>query len=526
MKPSIILYPILFSVWIVLGAYVPYLEIGEVQFEDISRALFLVPVCTLIAWGGIGLLLKDWKLSALLVWVSLMMLFTYKAQYTFVRELVPLLGSVFVGVIPFLIWLAMCLLIYRIKTCSVEAIKVLNMAGACLLAIPLFTILTSSIDPIPFGGSSAVAGSRPHVVLSEIPHQKNESRPPNIIYIILDGYGRDDVLRDMYGFDNSAFLSKLRDQGFYVATKSRSNYAQTTLSLASSLNFQYLNDLPVQLGVETNDRRPLRKLIHQNKLVKTLKGHGYETVAFSSGISYTELWEADSFLISTPALNEWESFLLLQSPIPDAMRNIFSYSLYDAHKSRLLYVYENLPKVIIHSRPQFIFAHFVAPHPPFVLGHQDRAWQQANPFSFRDGSEYRLHYKVNSHEYRQRYVEQLKSLNQYIQSALDAIVSEAQRPTVIIVQSDHGPGSDLDWGDPMNTSFRERMSILNAFYMPEGEHIGLYPDISPVNTFRMILNHYFQEGLPLLQDESYFSTMDKPYDFIRVTETIESEGRV
>ncbi len=57
------------------------------------------------------------------------------------------------------------------------------------------------------------------------------------------------------------------------------------------------------------------------------------------------------------------------------------------------------------------------------------------------------------------------------------------------------------------------MKILNAYFLP-GESDGLlYPSISPVNTFRVILNLYFGGQYPLLEDISLFSKYDDPYDF-------------
>ena len=70
--------------------------------------------------------------------------------------------------------------------------------------------------------------------------EKNNISPPDIYYIILDAYGRSDVLQTTYGIDNSVFLSQLQELGFYVAECSMSNYAQTELSLSSSLNLNYL----------------------------------------------------------------------------------------------------------------------------------------------------------------------------------------------------------------------------------------------------------------------------------------------
>jgi hypothetical protein len=47
------------------------------------------------------------------------------------------------------------------------------------------------------------------------------------------------------------------------------------------------------------------------------------------------------------------------------------------------------------------------------------------------------------------------------------------------------------------------MAILNAYSVPGGAP-ALYPSISPVNSFRVILNARFGESLPLLPDRSYF----------------------
>jgi hypothetical protein len=60
------------------------------------------------------------------------------------------------------------------------------------------------------------------------------------------------------------------------------------------------------------------------------------------------------------------------------------------------------------------------------------------------------------------------------------------------------------------------MAILNAYYLPLGGDELLYENISPVNTFRVIFNYYFDEELDLLIDESYFSSYSLPYEFIPV----------
>ncbi len=48
-----------------------------------------------------------------------------------------------------------------------------------------------------------------------------------------------------------------------------------------------------------------------------------------------------------------------------------------------------------------------------------------------------------------------------------------------------------------------RTAILNAIYFSDGDYEMLYPTMSPVNTFRIILNKWFGTQYPLLADHSY-----------------------
>ena len=51
---------------------------------------------------------------------------------------------------------------------------------------------------------------------------------------------------------------------------------------------------------------------------------------------------------------------------------------------------------------------------------------------------------------------------------------------------------------------REATAILNAYYLPGVGNEALYDEISPVNTFRVILNEYFSANLELLPDRTFF----------------------
>ena len=104
-----------------------------------------------------------------------------------------------------------------------------------------------------------------------------------------------------------------------------------------------------------------------------------------------------------------------------------------------------------------------------------------------------------------------------MEKVITEILSHSSPAPIIIIQGDHGPGAYLDWDSAEKTNLDERMSILNAYYFPSGHSGSLYASITPVNSFRVLLNEYFGMNYPLLIDKVYFSTWSNPFDYIDVT---------
>ena len=146
---------------------------------------------------------------------------------------------------------------------------------------------------------------------------------PDIYYIILDAYSRDDILKDFYDFDNSSFLNNLTSLGFYVARCSQSNYAQTQLSLASALNMDFINALGGEF-CRTDQRVGMPGLIKRSAARRLLEDLGYKMVAFETGYYWTQVEDADvylspksstaSLLDVTGGLNSFESLLIKLPP--------------------------------------------------------------------------------------------------------------------------------------------------------------------------------------------------------------------
>jgi hypothetical protein len=63
----------------------------------------------------------------------------------------------------------------------------------------------------------------------------------------------------------------------------------------------------------------------------------------------------------------------------------------------------------------------------------------------------------------------------------------------------------------------ESAGVLNAIFLPGANRDSLHPSITPVNTFRVILNEYFNARLDLLEDHTYFSNLRQRFDVTDVT---------
>jgi len=335
----------------------------------------------------------------------------------------------------------------------------------------------------------------------------------DLYFIILDGYGRHDILKEIYGFDNSDFLKALEARGFLVIDSCWSNYCATAQSLTATLNLEYLDRI-LQVDRREFSRTPAAAMLKRNRVIDLLRRYGYRVAAFSTGYAPTEVKFADYYFKPTLALSEFQNHLLNSTPIPYLTRRFKSQ--FDLHRDRQSFILDKLGDMGQVPSPKFVFAHIDLPHPPFVFDIDGNAVERRWPFSYADGD----HYAIQGgtlEEYISGYAGQVQYVSRKILPILDSILKASTTPPIIVLQGDHGPGSRLYWEDPFKTDHRERFGILNALYLPDFPDSVLYESMSPVNTFRVIFNHYFGTQFELLADESYYTTRSRPYDFIEVT---------
>ena len=353
---------------------------------------------------------------------------------------------------------------------------------------------------------------------SNLGDSKNANESPDIYYFILDAFGRSDTLKEIYDFDNSSFIDGLKKRGFIIPAGSRSNYQMTCLSLPSSLNMQYLDYLEPTLGRNSADYSVLYRLIQRNKVTSLLKSLGYRYVNVRSGWSPTDYMPNADVNVGFAYGNVFHLALLRNTLIGPWQRD-FDFLGWAARKVRLygLQNIDSIAQLQFQSQPQaqsqapkFVFVHIVVPHPPFLFN--------------EDGSTYPLGVISLSDKFeKEKYVAQVKFIQKQVLAMLDQL-DKNPRKKVVIIQGDHGPalqnGSD---GNPSPAFLRERMRILNAYRLPDADSSLIYDGITPVNSFRVILNHYFDAKLPLLADKCIYSPNPTPLQFVDVTREVTTD---
>ena len=302
----------------------------------------------------------------------------------------------------------------------------------------------------------------------------------------------------------------------------------------------YIQDFGTELGVVIEDVSQVSDLLEHSRVRHFLEGLGYQTVAFRTGYSQTEFYDADYFYTSIYAVEDqntnwltgravtsFESQLIhttltralldLQMLGQEQLRQKILDPEYLLHRRRILYILDTVPKIDDKPGQYFVFAHIIAPHPPFVFGELGGLVGHDQPYALMAAN----YFSGSREDYITGYRNQLKYINMRVEEMIDALLSNADVPPVIILQADHGPGAYLEWESPEESDLWERTSILSAYYLPRVDRGLLYEDITPVNSFRIILSQYFGADLALLPDRTYHSTVDHPLDFI----TLEPEER-
>jgi len=469
---------------------------GQVRPEAGLRSIFVSILFGLLLYGAIWSFLRNVHKTALLETIWLTLFFSYGHVY---MALEAKLSDTTFEAWLLIAWLCLfvfaLVMIVRSKREFSPMAQVLNTVSLALVVMAAWQIGSASVDTSKVHTLGAVnAPVEDDLVLPE--------NPPDVYFFLLDSYARADFLETVYGYDNSGFIKGLEDRGFYVAKCSQSNFTRTEISLGSSLNMMYLQDLdPEYFTPENIGRKKLWDALKHSAVRYNFESLGYETIGFATGFPFIELEDADYFITPPPFSSGFSDFeaMFLRTTLgryiedwgwvdPDA-------AMGQDFRARFNNVFDNIGNIARMSGPQFAYIHLISPHPPFVFD------SQGNPTYPPDFWNDKRLYTYDLYE--KGYTDQTTYLNKKMLEAIDTILKESTTPPIIVIQGDHGP-----WMQPKD----RHMWILNAYYLP-GHEDRLYPNISPVNTFRLIFDSYFGGHYKLLGDTSFYSPVPNLYDF-------------
>jgi len=512
---SLVLHPFLLTMYAVLAPLAA--NIGIVGVQAI-RSLGVALLCVAVLLPVVRFIVRDRVKAALLVSGAILLV----SSYGHVARLLAGSGLAARGAesVLLVIWLALAGLggyglLRRVGDLGLWN-GYLNAVGAIALVFPLYAIMTYTRATPAL--QTAVAAYRDELLAEAGVLDLQTTLPTgephrDIYYIILDGYARADVLESLYGLDNTPFVSALQERGFYVPAMARANYADTVYSLSSSLNMAYISDAPEALrpGVDTDQEELLREalagLIQQSRVAGFLKDQGYETVAFDSGYRRTTIEGADILDRSpdVPPFNATAAFelMLMDTTLGRTLLRVRGedyvplQTLFDDHRGRVLYALTHLSDYADRPGAQYVFAHVISPHAPYVFGSKGEPRQGVDPFTLLD--------RPTGGEWSPAlYRDQVIFVNTMVLREVDEILAKSDPDPIIVLQADH---SSRAWGDPTpSPEIRQQIlfPIFAAFYLPGGtQPAEPYPEISPVNVFRLVMNRYFGTRLPILPDESF-----------------------
>lgn len=479
-------------------------NIGEIQTTYVLGLTAVTIVINLAIYGLWLSFIKSPIRSALLSIVTYLFLYSFGHIYNIIGN--PTIFGIRIGFFKlFAIWtiffILLCFLINKIKQMDFSVVLGLNISALVLVLLNLFPILSYEIQlDRPQKGSQTSHDSKQPV---------NENRP-DIYYIVLDSYTRNDVLTDLMNYDNSDFLKELEARGFYIPECALSNYNGTSKTISSVLNYDYL--VQGQVISDDDSENPSAQdanLIKDNKVRTYFSNQGYKLVTGRAYSPRLNIDNSDIFLnysLNKTGIDDLDrkqflnlylnttvfrvltelymnnSEALIKIPywlINSDLKNSYLYKArlwYDQNS----YMFDSIATIPVKPGNYLVYAHIIAPHGPYVYR--------------QDGS---FRYPLDTKDEKVLYVDLLKYINKRVLEVVDTLLSNSSIPPIIIIQGDHGIHK--------LTHGLDKHKILSAYYFPGNLITPPYPTLTPVNNFRMIINNYFDPSMPLIPDTIFLT---------------------
>jgi len=390
------------------------------------------------------------------------------------------------------------LLLHRWQGDMRKTTSTLNLFGGILLALSIANIAINRpanghLEPAPALEATIPAGTT----------------QPDIWFIAMDGYARADAMARLFGKDPRPFITALENRGFSHVPESTANYSGTIEALASCLNGLYIDDLQAGAGPVTTGN--LVHWYHNNRTGAFLRANGYS--AYASAPPHELLrprGDVDHVLETRSLPTEFEVVFLESTAIArmlQATHYIRHRSLAELRhivlRAEVLAKFDLLRELAVEEagEPRFVQAHLALPNAPFLFGAEGQ-WPETVGIYTHGG---RALFRGSMREYQERYTGQVEWLNHELLTLIDAIIEHSETPPVILLASMHGPVGPIGaTQEQRELLMAQRYLNFMALHLPGDPDIPR--DLSPVNLFRLALNHSLGLDEPILPNRRFLST--------------------
>ena len=387
---------------------------------------------------------------------------------------------------------------------------------------PVFNLVTVVISIFPgvVVGQDLIGRiigpSQPRTVEPATEKILNDAAHPDVYYVIMDAYTSNRYLAQHWGYDNFGFTDALEERECVVALDSESNHSSTLASLASSLNMRYLQEGENPF-LDPTGQMYARQLIADNEVARQLKMRGYTYLWVMSGYDIPSTISDQNIdfyvngpqrfgsgeLASDPHTGNvsfipifFNTTMLRGLPIVDAIAAAAEppptnpdnprLSLFDNDRARL--TWREAERIAEMPEATFTVIHLMLPHAPVRF---DREGEDL----FGDV------FTPSISDPESAFFNQLEFVNNRTLEMVDTIQKKSSVPPIIIIQGDHGSNLGVPlYTDSLGNQYTPYFEIMNAYCFPNGGNSVIYPSISPVNSFRVMFNTYFDGDYKILDD--------------------------
>jgi hypothetical protein len=466
----------------------------ELPLSVIWSPLAVTFVATAVLYGVMMLVFKSWTKAGALTALAVLAFFYFDTFKGDVSALNLANGWVLV------LWLALCavvaVLVARTRRRLGTLMLGLGIAAAVMAVVPATRIASYQYR------HPAVAASDPRLWATDpLRPPRTAAKRPDIYVIIPDDYARADVLRRYFHYDNRAFAAELKRRKFMISQQARSPYSDSESNIAAELNMGYLDGLGRILGKKSEDVRPLKTMMEDNRASRLAKAVGYRWVHLDSDEVTFAGGNPGISSVATP--DSFTSLWLEKSVLREfGGRFGFNDSATDERFRRnIRSSFSRLDGIPSQPGPKFVVFHTLVPHDPYIFG------ERGQPVTFPSTADEVIHSRMAM----PYYLQQLRFVERELLETIDTIRARSKEPPVVVIESDEGfESGEKTFGEAAMQQIRVKGLVALSIPGMRGKPAPYPPNT--VNVLRYLFNKVFGTRFPMLRSASY-PEGDYPYQW-------------